>query len=101
MNADRHALNAESLRRAAAALAEALPILLLAAALLAPALAAITGDEAPRVPSPELGRAIAEQGNRALLTIRADTREAVRHMAPPALPAYAVAGAPQVVAQNR
>lgn len=64
-----------------------LAAVLLAAALLAPAAAA--AQERP--PSPELGRAIAEQGNRALQAILEETRHTVRvrHLTPPALPAYA------------
>lgn len=48
---------------------------------------AFAGDVRPA--SPELGRAIAEQGNRALAEIRADTHRAAQKMAPPALPVYA------------
>lgn len=78
-----------------------LATLALVAALLAPA--AARADE-PRAHDPELGRAIAEQGNRALLAILEETRRnvRVRHLTPPALPAYAAQpAAPVKLAQNR
>jgi hypothetical protein len=68
----------EAVRKAAAAAFEALPALLLAAALLMPAIAALATDEAnPEVPV-QLGQVIAAQGNEALATIRADARESAR-----------------------
>lgn len=81
------------LRRTLAALVEALPALLLAVALLGPALAALAGPTPERPADLSPGLAIAQQGNRALLAIRDDAREASRHMAPPALPAYAAGDA--------
>jgi hypothetical protein len=79
---------AETLRKAAAATLEALPALLLAAALLMPALVAFAGRTAERAAEPaapvtapvvtETGHAIAEQGNRALVEIREDARESLR-----------------------
>jgi hypothetical protein len=82
MSAHRHPEPAESLRKAAAAAWEALPAILLAAALLMPALAAIAGRSAERAapvaPSAEVGRAIADQGNRALVEIRSEARESLR-----------------------
>lgn len=86
-------LSLQTLRRAAAGFAEAIPVVLLAAALLAPAFAVLAGPYTGRPHDAGLGHVIAEQGNRALLTIRDDARDASRHMAPPALPAYAGAGA--------
>jgi hypothetical protein len=83
---------APSLKRAAVGLFEALPAILLAAALLAPAFAALA-DDTPRPHDESLGLIIADQGNRALLAIRADAR-ALREAAHPALPA-----APTTVAQ--
>jgi hypothetical protein len=70
----------ESLRKAAAAAFEALPALLLAGALLMPALAALAAKTAGQQPAPgvELGQVIASQGNRALADIRADQREVLR-----------------------
>ena len=47
-----------------------------------PALAAIAGRAAeraePATPASEVGRAIADQGNRALVEIRSDARESLR-----------------------
>jgi len=71
----------ESLRKAAAAVFEALPALLLAGALLMPALAALaakTAGQAAPAPGVELGQVIAAQGNKALVDIRAEQREALR-----------------------
>ena len=74
----------ETARKAAVAAYEALPAILLAAALLAPAIAAFAARTA--VP-PDLdrkavevrtGQTIAEQGNRALIQIREESREALR-----------------------
>jgi hypothetical protein len=71
-----------TLKRAAAGLYEALPAILLAAALLAPAFAALAGDETPPRRDPQIGLAIADQGNRALIQIRAG----LRMIAAPVLP---------------
>jgi hypothetical protein len=78
----------EAIRKAAAATFEALPALLLAAALLMPALAAFAGrlaeraaEDATPAAAPvvtETGRAIADQGNRALIEIRDESRESLR-----------------------
>ena len=70
----------ESLRKAAAAAFEALPALLLAGALLMPALAALAAKTADKqvAPGVELGQVIASQGNQALLQIRAEQRETLR-----------------------
>ena len=72
----------ESLRKAAAAVFEALPALLLAGALLMPALAALAAKTVGQQPDPapgvELGQVIAAQGNRALADIRAEQRESLR-----------------------
>jgi len=70
----------ESLRKAAAAAFEALPALLLAGALLMPALAALAAKTAERQAPPgvELGQVIASQGNQALVEIRDEQREALR-----------------------
>jgi hypothetical protein len=80
-----NAPSGEVVRKAAVAAFEALPALLLAAALLMPALAAFAGRTAtPPAPAPaaapatELGREIADQGNRALIQIRTETRESLR-----------------------
>lgn len=80
----------ESVRKAAAAAFEALPAILLAVALLMPALAAFAGRSAQRAvepaPATEVGRDIAEQGNRALIEIRRESRELLRgSLAPPQL----------------
>jgi hypothetical protein len=81
MSANRHTAR-ESVRKAAAAAFEALPAVLLAAALLMPALAAIAGRTTERAepvaPAAEVGRAIADQGNRALAEIREQARESLR-----------------------
>ena len=83
LDADLHPTR-ESVRKAAAAAFEALPALLLAAALLMPALAAFAGRmaerEAEKQPAPvtEVGRVIADQGNRALVEIREESRAALR-----------------------
>lgn len=76
---------AESVRRAAAAAFEALPAILLAAALLMPALAAFAGRTAERAvpaeapaPASDVGHEIADQGNRALIEIRDDLRQGLR-----------------------
>lgn len=70
----------ESVRQAAAALFEALPAILLAGALLMPALAALAAKSADRQTSPgvELGQVIAAQGNQALADIRAEQRETLQ-----------------------
>lgn len=72
----------ESVRKAAAALFEALPAILLAGALLMPALAALAAKAAgqPPIPNPgvELGQVIAAQGNQALADIRAEQRATLR-----------------------
>lgn len=73
----------DAVRKAAAATFEALPALLLAAALLMPALAAFAAPDAEREPhrqpNVDLSRVIAMQGNQALADIRADARESVRN----------------------
>ena len=68
----------ETARKAAVAAYEALPAILLAAALLMPALAALATKAAERETRVELGQAIAAQGNQALVDIRAETRTAAR-----------------------
>lgn len=72
----------ESVRKAAAALFEALPAILLAGALLMPALAALAAKSAGQQPTPslgvELGQVIAAQGNQALADIRAEQRGTLR-----------------------
>jgi hypothetical protein len=73
----------ESVRKAAAAAFEALPALLLAAALLMPALAALAEKTAERETGArpvevELGQVIAGQGNQALVQIRVEARESAR-----------------------
>jgi hypothetical protein len=72
----------ESLRKAAAAAFEALPALLLAGALLMPALAALAaktaGQQSAPAPVVDVGRVIAAQGDQALVDIRAEQREALR-----------------------
>jgi hypothetical protein len=87
MSASRNEASAsESIRKAVAAAFEALPAILLAGALLMPALAAFAGRSAERAappadaaaPAAELGREIADQGNRALIEIREESREALR-----------------------
>jgi hypothetical protein len=71
-----------AVRKAAAAVFEALPALLLAAALLMPALAALAAKSAERQTAPHpgvaLGQVIAAQGNQALAEIRAEQRETLR-----------------------
>jgi hypothetical protein len=84
MTVTRRNATAESVRKAAAAAFEALPALLLAAALLMPAVAAVAtraadADTPPQAaPAQDVGREIAEQGNRALVEIREEAREALR-----------------------
>lgn len=77
-----HTETSPTLRKAAAAAFEALPAVLLAGALLMPALAALAAKtaERERAPSPgaELGQVIAGQGNQALLDIRAEQLQALR-----------------------
>lgn len=77
-----HTESSHTLRQAAAAAFEALPALLLAGALLMPALAALAAKTADRQPTPnpgvELGQVIASQGNQALLDIRAEQLETLR-----------------------
>lgn len=90
MSDPRHPATAESVRKAAAAAWEALPAILLAAALLMPALAAIADRDAAgaksATPATETGRAIAEQGNRALAEIRQEARKSLQqNLAPPKL----------------
>jgi hypothetical protein len=68
----------QTARKAAVAAYEALPAILLAAALLMPALAAFATKAAERDTRVELGQVIAEQGNLALADIRAETRETAR-----------------------
>ena len=73
----------ESVRKAAAALFEALPAILLAGALLMPALAALAAKSAGQQtasppPGVELGQVIAAQGNQALADIRAEQRATLR-----------------------
>jgi hypothetical protein len=72
----------ESARKVAAAVFEALPAVLLAAALLMPALAALAvkdaDDETRREPDVALSQAIAVQGNQALADIRAEARVSAR-----------------------
>lgn len=82
----------ESVRKAAAAAFEALPAILLAAALLMPALAAFAGraaipaDLERQAIETRTGLSIAEQGNEALRQIREESREALRRdLAPPKL----------------
>jgi hypothetical protein len=74
--------SSHTLRNAAAAAFEALPAVLLAGALLMPALAALAAKTAERQPAPtpaaELGQAIASQGNQALLDIRAEQLQTLR-----------------------
>ena len=74
--------SSHTLRKAAAAAFEALPAVLLAGALLMPALAALAAKTVERqpIPSPgvELGQVIASQGNQALLDIRAEQLETLR-----------------------
>jgi hypothetical protein len=73
----------ETVRRAAAAAFEALPAILLAAALLMPALAAIAAKSAEQQKVTELpvavevSQLIAAQGNQALVDIRAEARESM------------------------
>lgn len=71
---------AESVRKAAAAALEALPAILLAAALLMPALAAFSAHkgEQPVPAVTGLGQVIAAQGNQALIDIRAESRASLR-----------------------
>lgn len=69
---------ARTARKAAVAAYEALPAILLAAALLMPAIAALATQEAEQQTRVELGQAIAAQGNQALAAIRADARESAR-----------------------
>jgi hypothetical protein len=72
----------ESLRKAAAAAFEALPAILLAGALLMPALAALAAKTANQqlaiAPGAEVSQVIAAQGNQALADIRAEQRESLR-----------------------
>jgi hypothetical protein len=74
----------EIARKAATAAFEALPALLLAAALLAPAVAAFAVKSAapaelePQALEVRTELSIPEQGNRALIEIRLDAREALR-----------------------
>ena len=70
----------ETVRKAAVAAYEALPAILLAAALMMPALAAFADRSADQVAADRaaLGQAIAAQGNRALVQIRAEARASVR-----------------------
>ena len=74
----------ESVRKAAAAAYEALPAVLLAAALLAPAIAAFAARNAVPVDldrkalEVRTGQSIADQGNEALTRIRQESREALR-----------------------
>ncbi|MGQ0586855.1 MAG: hypothetical protein ACT4PK_06600 [Gammaproteobacteria bacterium] len=77
----------ESVRKAAVAAYEALPAILLAAALLMPALAALATKAAERETQVELGQAISVQGNQALADIRAETRvAAIANLTLPKLP---------------
>lgn len=79
----------ESVRKVAAAAFEALPAILLAGALLMPALAALAAKTAERrtQPGAELGQVIATQGNQALADIRAEQGAALRQgLALPKLP---------------
>jgi hypothetical protein len=69
----------ESVHKAVAAAFEALPAILLAGALLMPALAALAAktaerESAERPVNVELGQAIAAQGNQALVDLRAEVR---------------------------
>jgi hypothetical protein len=68
----------EAVSKAAVAAYEALPAILLAAALLMPALAAFATKAAERETRVELGQAIAAQGNQALADIRAEARAKAR-----------------------
>jgi hypothetical protein len=73
----------EKVHKAVAAAFEALPAVLLAAALLMPALAAFAAKDAESKTRPqpdvvELSQAIAAQGNQALADIRAEARESAR-----------------------
>jgi hypothetical protein len=94
MTETRHTPSARaSVRKAAAAALEALPALLLAAALLTPAVAAFGGRTAAPASglqpaaAPMLADEIAEQGNRALVQIRAESRASLRQsLTLPALP---------------
>jgi len=77
----------ETARKAAVAAYEALPAILLAAALLMPALAALATEAAEREVGADLGQVIAAQGNQALADIRAETRAtAVANLTLPKLP---------------
>lgn len=78
MNATRRP--ADTVRKVAVAAYEALPAILLAAALLMPALAALAAKAAHEAApaSVELGQAIAMQGNQALAEIRAESRASLR-----------------------
>jgi hypothetical protein len=86
-------MNAETrIRKAAVAAYEALPAILLAAALLMPALAAfavpdvVPADLDRTAVSVRTGLAIAGQGDRALLQIRAESRQSLKtRLALPAL----------------
>jgi len=74
----------ETARKAAVAAYEALPAILLAAALLMPALAALAAktsvpaDLERQAIQVRTGQTIAEQGNRALVDIREESRAALR-----------------------
>ncbi len=74
----------DAVSKAAAAAYEALPAILLAAALLAPALAAfavksaVPEDLDRKAVEVRTGQSIAEQGNAALIRIREESREALR-----------------------
>jgi hypothetical protein len=82
----------ESAHKAVAAAFEALPAILLAGALLMPALAALAAKTAERANAErpvnvELGQVIAAQGNQALVDLRAEVRaSAVANLTLPQLP---------------
>jgi len=80
MNATHPRPAAETVRKAAVAAYEALPAILLAAALLMPALAAFAAQVAEQAAPErvELSQAIATQGNQALVQIRQESRESLR-----------------------
>ena len=81
MNATRQTQPAgTTIRKAAVAAFEALPALLLAAALLMPVIAALANRDAEpaAIEGVRVGQVIAAQGNQALADIRQDSRRSVR-----------------------
>ena len=75
------------------------PILTASLIVLAAAFAPGARADGPQRHNPALGRAIAEQGNRALAQIRAQVREDVKHLSPLPLSDYAALPASRVLAQ--